>query len=130
MNPHQQYIDKKWAPTFEELQKDAELIGVPPVPDNSSIESYLASNIKNKNYEGILAALACGASVNNTECNDQTPLDMAIETTSVLITELLLLNGANVNQPVPVLDQGAAINRAIMINHIGLGRILTNSNYL
>ena len=97
------------------------LLGVAPVPENASIEEYLSSNIRNKNYEGILAAIACGANINNTSCNKQTPLDQGIETKSVLITELLLLNGANVNQPVPILDDGAAINRAIMLNHIGLG---------
>ena len=102
--------------------------GVAPVPENASIEEYLSSNIRNKNYEGILAAIACGANINNTSCNRQTPLDQGIETKSVLITELLLLNGANVNQPVPLLDEGAAINRAIMLNHIGLGELRLKSN--
>ena len=119
------YIDKRWVPTFDELARDAEKIGVPPIPENSAVESYLASSVKAKHYAGVLAALACGADVNNIVCHDgQTPLDMGIDTKSVLITELLLLNGANVNQPVPVLDGGAAINRAIMLNHIGLVSLL------
>ena len=40
------------------------------------------------------------------------------------MTELLLINGADVNLRVPNLENGTAINRAIQLNHIGLVSLL------
>ena len=77
-----------------------------------------------KPLKGILCAIAIGCDVNNVLVNDQSPLDISIQEKSVLMTELLLINGADVNLRVPNLENGTAINRAIQLNHIGLVSLL------
>ena len=83
---------------------------------------YFGSKIKPS--QGILCAIAIGCDVNNVLVNDQSPLDISIQEKSVLMTELLLINGADVNLRVPNLENGTAINRAIQLNHIGLVSLL------
>lgn len=117
------YIDKKWVPSLDELQRDYHLIGLPD-PLQRSMPEFMADCINHNNYEGMLAAIAVGCDANNVEVEGQTPLDIAIQSGSVLRSEFLLLNGAEVNFKVPALKYGTGINRAIQINHIGLVSLL------
>ena len=99
------YIDKKWVPSLDELRRDYHLIGLPD-PLQSSLPEFMADSINHNNYEGMLAAIAVGCDANNVEVEGQTPLDIAIQSGSVLRSEFLLLNGAEVNFKVPALKYG------------------------
>ncbi|CAG5098722.1 Oidioi.mRNA.OKI2018_I69.XSR.g15917.t2.cds [Oikopleura dioica] len=124
---HKKYVEKSWTADIVDIATNSKQMGLlkspAKSPTNMNIDCYLKYAIEEGNFPTILAATFAGASP-TANIGSETPLHVAVSTKSLLTSELLLMNGAQVNQQVPTLNDGTVLKRAIKMNDIAMVSLL------
>jgi len=122
---HKKYVEKIWSADLVDICAHHGKMGIidPESESNMNIDEYLKKSILAGCFPSILAASFAGASP-LAILEGRTPLDISVCQKSLLSTELLLMNGAQVNQLIPDLYNGTVLNRAIKLNDIAMVSLL------